>query len=182
MMANAAKDPLWQAKISAEVVLAPHLAQKIQEKCSRGHMGMARYQQLADGDTKDDIYVFDTGTGITGFLNQAHYLHAAAMDGVSCTLCHQIKPDNLGTEGSFTGQYEIDTNTQSPDRLLFGPYSNPPRNPMQQSSGFLPTYHAPGMQLADSAHCGTCHTLYTPALGADGTILKEFPEQTTYLE
>jgi hypothetical protein len=44
MMANAAKDPLWQAKISAEVdlVSADKTKQAIQEKCSRCHMGMAR--------------------------------------------------------------------------------------------------------------------------------------------
>jgi hypothetical protein len=185
MMANAAKDPLWQAKISAEVALVPDglgLEQVIQEKCSRCHMGMARYQQLADGDTELDIYVFDTDPGITGFLNPAHYLHEAAMDGVSCTLCHQVTHKKLGTHSSFTGKYVIDTTTISPDRVIFGPYSNPPRNPMQQSAGFLPTDHTPFMQLADSAHCGTCHTLYTPALAADGTVLKEFPEQTTYLE
>ena len=180
MMANAAKDPLWQAKISAEVDLVPDglgLEQVIQEKCSRCHMGMARYQQLADGDTKKDIYVLDAG-----FLDPAHYLHEAAMDGVSCTLCHQILPDNLGTYGSFTGQYVIDTTTFRPDRVLFGPYSNPLRNPMQRNSRFLPTHHAPDRQLADSAHCGSCHTLYTPSLAADGSYLKEFPEQTTYLE
>ena len=179
MMANAAKDPLWQAKISAEVELVDDigLKQVIQEKCSRCHMGMARYQQLTDGATKKDIYVFDTG-----FLDPAHYLHEAAMDGVSCALCHQVQPGNLGTPDSFTGQYEIDTTTVSPDRVLFGPYANPPRNPMQQNTGFLPTDHAPDMQLADSAHCGSCHTLYTPALDADGNYLGEFPEQTTYLE
>ncbi|MBW2481982.1 MAG: hypothetical protein JRF38_18480, partial [Deltaproteobacteria bacterium] len=44
MMANSAKDPLWQAKISAEVQLVddPLIKQAIQEKCSRCHMGMAR--------------------------------------------------------------------------------------------------------------------------------------------
>ena len=181
MMANAAKDPLWQAKISAEVDLVPGglgLEQVIQEKCSRCHMGMARYQQLADGDTKKDIYVFDTG-----FLDPAHYLHEAAMDGVSCTLCHQITAENLGMESSFTGQYVIDTTTVSPDRVLFGPYVSPRLDPMQTNAGFLPTDHAAdGMQLADSAHCGSCHTLYTPALDALGKIIGEFPEQTTYLE
>jgi hypothetical protein len=182
MMANAAKDPLWQAKISTEVELAPHLAQEIQEKCSRCHMGMARYQQMADGDTKYDIYVFDTDPEI-GFLNQNHYLHEAAMDGVSCTLCHQITSEGLGTDQSYTGQYVIDTTTESPERLIFGPYSNPLFGPMRRNSGFRPTDHNDdGGQLADSAHCGSCHTLYTPALNAEGTIIGKFPEQTTYLE
>ena len=48
MMANAAKDPLWQAKISSEVDRASHLKQAIEEKCSRCHMGMARYQAKTD--------------------------------------------------------------------------------------------------------------------------------------
>jgi hypothetical protein len=182
MMANAAKDPLWQAKISAEVDLVPDglgLEQSIQEKCSRCHMGMARYQALTDGALKEEIFVLENDAG---FLDQNHLLHEAAMDGVSCTLCHQIQPGNLGTPDSFTGKYVIDTTTVSPNRMLFGPYSNPLRNPMQRNSGFRPTHHAPDRQLADSAHCGSCHTLYTPALAADGTYIKEFPEQTTYLE
>jgi len=185
MMANAAKDPLWQAKISAEVALVagmpggPILEQVIQEKCSRCHMGMARYQALTDGTPKDQIFVLEDNIG---FLDPAHYLHEAAMDGVSCTLCHQIQPGNLGTADSFTGQYAIDTTTVGSNRVLFGPYSNPVRNPMQRNTGFRPTDHAPDRQLADSAHCGSCHTLYTPALDADGGYLREFPEQTTYLE
>ena len=181
MMANAAKDPLWQAKVSSEVARVTEgldLEQLIQEKCSRCHMGMARYQQLTNGATKYDIYVLDSG-----FLDPNHSLHEAAMDGVSCTLCHQVTATNLGTEGSYTGQYSIDTDTFSPDRLLFGPYARPPLNPMQQNTGFVPTDHIyGGLQLADSAHCGSCHTLYTPALDADGGYLGEFPEQTTYLE
>ena len=181
MMANSAKDPLWQAKISAEVHQVPAglgLEQAIQEKCSRCHMGMARYQQLADGDTKYDIYVLDTG-----FLDPAHYLHEAAMDGVSCTLCHQVQPDGLGTPDSFTGRYVIDTATFPPNRLIFGPYDQVLQNPMQQNAGFLPTLEDVSQpHLTDSAHCGSCHTLYTPALDANGGYVGEFPEQTTYLE
>ena len=172
MMANASKDPLWQAKISAEVALNPHVQDIIEEKCSRCHMGMARYQALADGTA---VGVLDQG-----FLDPAHYLHEAAMDGVSCTLCHQIQSDNLGTADSFTGKYMIDTLTVAPDRLIFGPYEQPFQNPMRQNAGFLPVF---GSQMTDSAHCGTCHTLYTPALDKDGNDLQfEFPEQTTYLE
>ncbi len=46
MMANSAKDPLWQAKISSEVDRNPGLQSVIEDKCSRCHMGMARYQAI----------------------------------------------------------------------------------------------------------------------------------------
>lgn len=172
MMANAAKDPLWQAKISSEVDRAPHLQLVIEEKCSRCHMGMARYQALTD---QTDVGVLDSG-----FLDPEHYLHEAAMDGVSCTLCHQIQSDNLGDPASFTGAYVIDTGTNPPDRQIFGPYSeNLFATPMRDASGFNPVF---GAQIEDPAHCGTCHTLFTPTLDANGNVVGEFPEQTTYLE
>ena len=176
MMANAAKDPLWQAKISSEVERAlPKWKETIEEKCSRCHMGMARYQADTDGTSVEVLS--------PGFLDPAHYLHEAAMDGVSCTLCHQVQPDKLGTPENFTGNYVIDTTTVSPDRLIFGPYDQVLRNPMQQSAGFLPTLEGVTRpHLTDSAHCGSCHTLYTPALDAKGEYVGEFPEQTTYLE
>ena len=181
MMANAAKDPLWQAKISSEVARAPHMQSVIEDKCSRCHMGMARYQALTD----------NTPVGVLepGFLDPAHYLNEAAMDGVSCTLCHQVTEEDLGLPESYTGKYVIDTDTLPPDRLIFGPYDNPFGNPMQQASGFNPIF---GAQIEDPAHCGSCHTLYTPVLDANGDPVPvpgtdpveytEFPEQTTYLE
>jgi hypothetical protein len=178
MMANAAKDPLWQAKISSEVNRAlPKWKETIEDKCSRCHMGMARYQLKTD-DPDAPVEVL-----VPGFLDPAHYLHEAAMDGVSCTLCHQVQPDKLGTPGSFTGKYFIDTTTVPPDRLIFGPYDLPRQNPMQRNSGFLPTPESmTEPHLTDSAHCGSCHTLYTPALDAGGEYVGDFPEQATYLE
>jgi hypothetical protein len=150
MMANSGKDPLWQAKISSEVNRNPTLQAVIEEKCSRCHMGMARYQAITDG----------TSVGVlgTGFLDPGNYLHEAAMDGISCTLCHQIQDINLGTHASFTGQYVVDTFTSPPYRLAFGPYDQPVKHPMEMHSGFSPLW---GIQIADSALCGTCHTLYT---------------------
>ena len=74
-----------------------------EEKCSRCHMGMARYQAQTDGT---DVAVLPPV-----FLDTGHYLHEAAMDGVSCTLCHQVQPDGLGAPDSFTGEYVIDTAT-----------------------------------------------------------------------
>jgi hypothetical protein len=171
MMANSAKDPLWQAKISSEVNRNPALAAVIEEKCSRCHMGMARYQAITDGSPVSVLG--------SGFLNTSHPLHEAAMDGVSCTLCHQIQDLGLGTPDSFTGQYVIDTTTVSPYRAAFGPYSDPVAHPMEMHSGFSPVE---GPQISDSALCGSCHTLFTPTVDANGTVIGEFPEQTTYLE
>jgi hypothetical protein len=171
MMANSGKDPLWQAKISSEVSRNPSLQSVIEEKCSRCHMGMARYQAFTDRSPVDVLG--------NGFLATGHYLHAAAMDGVSCTLCHQIQGATLGLPESFTGRYVIDTSTFPPYRKAFGPYIQPVQHPMEMHSGFSP---APGQHVANSTLCGTCHTLYTPSVDSSGNVIGEFPEQTTYLE
>jgi hypothetical protein len=39
-----------------------------------------------------------------------------------------------------------------------------------------------GSHTRDSALCATCHTLFTPTLDGDGTIVGTLPEQTPYLE
>jgi len=70
MMANSGKDPLWQAKISSEVNRNPSLQSVIEERCSRCHMGMARYQAITDTS--------DVGVLGSGFLSTNHYLHAGS--------------------------------------------------------------------------------------------------------
>lgn len=171
MMANSAKDPLWQAKISSEVVRNPALREIIEDKCSRCHTPMARVQAIVQGSP---VAVLDEG-----FLDAAHPLHPAAMDGVSCSLCHQISAQNLGQPASFTGNYTIDTTTSSPYRWIYGTFSQPFQSPMQMHVGFVPVQR---MHVKDSGYCGSCHTLYTPIVDAQGGILGEFPEQTPYLE
>jgi hypothetical protein len=171
MMANSAKDPLWQAKVSSEVERNPSLKSTIEEKCSRCHMGMARYQAMANGRP---VAVLGTG-----FLNSNHPLHSAAMDGVSCTLCHQIQESGSKAESRFTGKYVIDTSTSPPYRWIFGPHEEPFPFPMQMRTGFSPTT---GAYVAESAFCSTCHTLYTPYFDAKGEEIGQFPEQMTYLE
>jgi hypothetical protein len=106
-------------------------------------------------------------------------MHAAAMDGVSCSLCHQIQDEDLGQMKSFSGKFTIDTSKKAPDREIFGPYENPLQKSMQQSTGFTPVY---GSHTNDSALCATCHTLFTPYVDAQGNVAGEFPEQVPYLE
>ncbi len=176
MMANASKDPLWQAKVASEVSRNPAVKQVIEQKCVTCHMPMAWAQAIAD----QEQYKYDTPTEIFDtLLNNADERHNAAMDGVSCSLCHQIQDIGLGTEKTFSGKFVIDTATSAPDRKIFGPYKDIITTPMRTSIGFTPEY---GPHTNDSALCATCHTLYTPYLDAKGNVAGIFPEQTAYLE
>lgn len=171
MMANSAKDPVWQAKVSSEVMRNESLKEVIEEKCTSCHMPMAVNQAKVN-----DQPVAASGEG---FFDPGNPLHEAAIEGVSCTLCHQVQAENLGTKESFSGGYIIDTSTDAPNRPIFGPYQQPVAQQMQNTSGFTPMY---GEQMLSAEHCGSCHNLYTPYVDAEGNILGEFPEQTPYTE
>lgn len=171
MMANSAKDPVWRTKVASEVARNPHLKEVIEKKCGGCHTPMA-------GEQAD---VTNGGHELlgNGFFNANHPLHEAAIDGVSCSLCHQIQAGNLGKPESFSGGYEVDTSTNPPDRVMYGPYENPFAMPMQMHSGYLPAY---GEHTASAEFCATCHNLITPFVNAKGEVAGEFPEQTPYTE
>ncbi len=171
MMAHAAIDPVWQAKVSSEVARNPELQEVIEEKCVTCHMPMATTQSLAEG--LPVVALND------GFYDPGHPYHAAAIDGVSCTLCHQVTEQNLGSMDSFSGHYVIDTSTIAPNRIIYGPYQNPVTMQMRNHTGYIPAY---GEHMLSAEHCATCHNLYTPYVDSEGTVLGEFPEQTAYTE
>ena len=77
------------------------------------------------------------------------------------------------------GGYKIDTSSKAPDRIIYGPFSDLLQSPMRTIIGFTPTQ---GEQIASSALCATCHTVYTPVVTTQGTVSGNFPEQVTYLE
>jgi len=107
-------------------------------------------------------------------------LNKMAMDGVSCTLCHQIRDDGkLGTKESFSGNFTINKNISKPDRQIFGPFKNPLTMPMKRNSGFTPEY---SRHVKDAHLCAICHTLFTPTVDKNGNIVGEIPEQVPYLE
>jgi hypothetical protein len=171
IMANAAKDPLWQAKVSSEVKRNPALKKVIEAKCGTCHMPMAWTQAYKEGEEQ---LLLDMG-----FLSPKNDLHAAAMDGVSCSLCHQILDEHLGQTKSFSGKFVIDTSKKGTERKIFGPYENPLQEVMQKGIGYTPEY---GPHTNDSSLCATCHTLFTPYVDAQGNVAGEFPEQVAYLE
>ncbi len=174
MMANAARDPYWQASVRREIENLPALSELIQDKCSNCHMPMAQYT-AADNGQAGVIF------GSDGFLAAENELNKLALDGVSCTLCHQILPNSLGTAASFSGGFFIDTTLRRPDRLLFGPYTSSPSDVtiMAGASGYVPEQ---GLHITGSELCATCHTLYTPYVDETGEVAGEFAEQTPYFE
>src|SRR6185312_15096081 len=83
-----------------------------------------------------------------------------AADGVSCSVCHQIADEKLGTRESFVGGFRIDTARTPGERQVYGPYEIDAGRVriMRSSSGFKPTE---GKHIQKSELCATCHTLYT---------------------
>lgn len=163
MMANSALDPLWRAAVSAEVAATPSRRVEIERTCLSCHSPMAHHAGLIDDESPMSVL---TDTSRAGAL---------ARDGVSCTICHGITKEGLGTEESFSGGYRLDG-----EGRLFGPHEQPFAMPMQMHTEFTPTH---GLHVLDSAHCGTCHTLETDALDPDGReVGVRFLEQAPYLE
>jgi hypothetical protein len=173
MMANAARDPYWQAAVRVESLQNPGLRDVIQDKCANCHMPMAWFTLNSSGE---EANVLDGG-----LLDPDQELHGLALDGVSCTLCHQIQASGLGFPESFSGGFSIDVETPAGERLNFGPYEVDEINSiiMQSASGFIPEQ---ANHIADSEFCASCHTLYTATIDEEGNIVGEFPEQVPYFE
>jgi hypothetical protein len=163
MMANSARDPFWKAAVSAEIAAVPSQQAVIEELCTRCHAPMAGSAPMSlPGETLT-------------YLNEQNERAHLGLDGVSCTVCHQIAAENLGDESSFTGRFEINA-----DRKIFGPHARPVTMPMQRHVNYTPTEGAHVMQ---SAMCATCHTVITHSVDLAGEETSHpFHEQSPYLE
>jgi hypothetical protein len=174
MMANAARDPYWQAAVRRETMDHPSAVVEIENECSICHMPMAHTMAQAAGRPGQIFAHLPIGTSTDDEQR-------LAADGVSCTLCHQIGPERLGTRESFTGGFAISPQTSGGDRRVFGPYEIDRGRTaiMRSATGMTP---AEGLHIRESEVCATCHTLFTHALGPSGETLGELPEQVPYLE
>ena len=137
-------------------------------------MPMAQFEAKATGGSGEVFAHLPIGTG-------AARADLLAADGVSCTVCHQITEENLGTRASFTGHFGIDTTRVAGDRVVFGPF------PVDAGRAAV-MHSATGFQQAHGAHiqkselCATCHTLHTQTLGPQGETIGELPEQMPFQE
>jgi len=158
MKANAAHDPLWQAKVSHEGLVNPEHKEALENICTRCHAPVGNHNAHHNGQALYSMAEM-----------QADPL---AMDGVQCTVCHQITENSLG---NFSGQVEIGT-----EKEIWGPYEDPFTNPMINNTGYTPTY---GNHINDSRLCGSCHTLLTNTVDLNGNLTgTEFVEQAIYQE
>ncbi len=173
MMANSARDPYWQAGVRRETIDHPSAAADIEDECSICHMPMARTSAHANG-RKGRVFAHLP----IGQHDEPEDL--LSHDGVSCTLCHQISSEKLGTPDSFVGGFVVAGRQPSP-RPIFGPFEvdRGLRTVMRSSAEFQPTQ---GAHIRQSELCATCHTLITKALNPQGQTIGELPEQVMYQE
>lgn len=173
IMANAARDPYWQGSVRREAIEHPESSAAIQNECASCHMPV---QYLRDKSQAHDTEVFKRLP-----LRTDHPEDAAAADGVSCAVCHQIQSAGLGSPATYNGNFAI-APLDAQSRPVFGPFA-----PVSDSISQLHVAAA-GYTLAQSAHirdaglCGSCHTLYTVARGPGGKPIGRLPEQMPYLE
>ncbi len=158
MMANSARDPLWRAKVSHEILVNPSHAAELQDKCTSCHAPMGRYTSF--------------------FHGEAHYgladlaIDTLGQDGVACESCHTIGT-NVGL--TFSGDIPYDTT-----KKVYGPFQNPSVGPMQLYEGYTPVYST---HMNESRLCSSCHTLFTQTADLNGAYTGgSFPEQATYHE
>ena len=157
MMAHAAVDPYWQAKVRFEGAENPAATAVIENTCLSCHAPGQQYDQ-----------------GRGGTPMRLDDLAEIGLEGVTWTSCHQMDPANLGTRESFTAGFVINDRKE-----IYGPHQEPFPMPMRMHTGRTPTYSD---HMLESDLCGTCHTVITPVLDASGKTTGEFLEQGTYLE
>jgi hypothetical protein len=174
MMANSGRDPYWQAGVRRETIDHPESGAAIEDECSICHMPMARFEAHL-GNSEGTVFSH------LGFLPDVRGDRLAA-DGVSCSLCHQISRDKLGTRESFVGNFVIGGPDGQGNRIEYGPYapdSGHARIMRSSTGGFQPVESS---HIRQSELCATCHTLITKALGPGGETIGELPEQVPYQE
>ena len=110
MMANSARDPYWQAGVRRETIDHPESRASIEEECSKCHMPMAHTQSRFEKRAPEVFAHLDFGSD--------KRIDKMAQDGVSCSLCHQIRPDNLGTRASFVGGRLESVKSSAHSRLI----------------------------------------------------------------
>jgi len=178
MMGLAGRDPIFFAQLDTESTVHANLKDHptdapvfVQDRCLHCHgvMGQRQYQ-------------LDTGERFprSELQDPNSKYGALGRDGVSCTVCHRVAAEGLGTPESFSGDFKI-----GPPGEVYGPYQDVATLPMKNALGVKPL---DGQQIKDSQLCGSCHTVIIPVYNRQGERVMEdgkpkfFDEQATFYE
>lgn len=158
MMANAARDPFWRAKVSHEILVNPGEQVNIENTCTRCHAPIGHFTAAMDGNLPFSMQDLDSDT----LYN----------DGVNCSACHQLKDTLMGR--NFTGDLYYTK------KHVFGPYMDPVSAIMEFFVGFQVS-GSPHVEKSEL--CGGCHSLITHSLDMSGNPTgRSYFEQATYHE
>jgi len=172
MMANSARDPYWLASVRRETLDHAGQSAAIQDECANCHMPLAHRIDHASGRQ----------TVVFAHLPfKAENKADSAAEGVTCTVCHQIQSTGLGAPETYNGNFHVAA-VNDPVRPLYGPYPVDAAKvaPLHLSGSGYPL--AESQHIREAALCGSCHTLYTTSIAADGQAAGTLPEQMAYLE
>jgi hypothetical protein len=168
LMANSSRDPYWQASVRRETMDHAPAGAAIEDECTACHMAIPHYKSKQSGQL--------TPVFANLPLNQEH------ADGVSCSVCHQIAAEKLGTAASYNGNFVVNGPAADGARPEFGPYdiATGLQQVMRSSTaGYQPQH---GAQIQSPELCASCHTLITEARDSSGKIVGRLPEQMVYQE
>jgi cytochrome c551/c552 len=174
IMANSSHDPYWQASARREVIEHPEAQAEIEDECSVCHMPITRYESKLRAKTGEIFANLPLSTGDAE--------HRQAADGVSCSVCHQITKEKLGTRESYNGGFVVHGPDAEGRHAEYGPFD------IQQGLKTIMRSSTQGYRpekadhIRESELCGTCHTLITTARGPGGKPIGELPEQMPYPE
>ena len=174
IMANSARDPYWQGSVRRESMDHPESQAAIEDECSICHMPITHLTAKAEGQKAK---IFENLP-----ISESDAEHRAASDGVSCSVCHQVEKERLGTNDAINGNVVIASAKEKDQRPEYGPFvidAGHKRVMQSSTGGFVPEE---AEHIRDSALCGSCHTLKTKALGPGGKEIGSLPEQMPYQE
>jgi hypothetical protein len=175
IMANSSRDPYWQASVRRETIDHPQAAEHIEDECSVCHMPITRYEAKLEGRSGKVFAHLP--------FDDDKKQGKKAADGVSCSVCHQISAEKLGTRESYNGGFVVEPSSSPNTDPEYGPFEiedGQVRIMQTSTGGFRPTEKKD--HIRKSELCATCHTLYTTAFAPDGSVAGSLPEQVPYQE
>jgi hypothetical protein len=170
IMANASRDPYFHASARRETIDHPSKSADVEDECAACHLPIAHKSAHAAGRQARIL-------GADGSVPHDRL----ERDGVSCTVCHQVSSEGLGSRESFNGNFRLRAARPDGVREIFGPFAvDQGRHTIMRSvTGFEQVEAA---HIRQSELCATCHTLITEALDSDGRVVGSLPEQMNFQE